>query len=267
MASATCDIGLIGLAVMGQNLIMNMNDHGYTVVAYNRTVAKVDEFLANEAKGTNVIGAHSIPEMVSLLKRPRRVMMLVKAGAPVDEFIEQLLPHLEPGDIIATGTPAGVAAMHKPPAWLKPGTSVRVSVEGLGYLTNPVIEALRTKRSSLQTDYQQKLETYKPSYPAMVELNNQIAEIDRAELAESDDAAGRLAVFEIGFNILRLEIRAIRIRPAGPGSAGQIGLDDVSGGRHDLPIHSGKRHPVARLQRAAAELGVARHRAGHEHDR
>ena len=100
---AKADIALIGLAVMGQNLILNMNDHGFTVVAYNRTVAKVDEFLAKEAKGTNVIGAHSIEEMVALLKRPRRVMMLVKAGAPVDEFIEQLLPHLEPGDIIIDG--------------------------------------------------------------------------------------------------------------------------------------------------------------------
>ncbi|MBI3879265.1 MAG: decarboxylating NADP(+)-dependent phosphogluconate dehydrogenase [Verrucomicrobia bacterium] len=97
------DIALIGLAVMGQNLILNMNDHGFTVVAYNRTVEKVDHFLANEAKGTKVIGAHSIEEMVKLLKRPRRVMMLVKAGKAVDEFIEQLLPHLEPGDIIIDG--------------------------------------------------------------------------------------------------------------------------------------------------------------------
>src|SRR5213594_4877769 len=97
------DIALIGLAVMGQNLILNMNDHGYTVVAFNRTVAKVDEFVAKEAKGTNVLGAHSIEEMIGLLKKPRRVMLMVKAGKPVDEFIEQLLPHLEPGDIIIDG--------------------------------------------------------------------------------------------------------------------------------------------------------------------
>ncbi len=89
----TADIAVIGLAVMGQNLIMNMNDHGFTVVAYNRTTAKVDEFIANEAKGTKVIGAHSIEEMVKHLKRPRRVMLMVKAGKPVDEFIEHLLPH------------------------------------------------------------------------------------------------------------------------------------------------------------------------------
>ncbi len=97
------DIALIGLAVMGQNLILNMNDHGFTVVAYNRTVEKVDHFLANEAKGTKVLGAHSIPEMIAQLKKPRRVMMLVKAGKPVDEFIDQLLPHLEAGDIIIDG--------------------------------------------------------------------------------------------------------------------------------------------------------------------
>src|SRR6185369_11849452 len=97
------DIALIGLAVMGQNLIMNMNDHGFTVAAFNRTVAKVDEFLAHEAKGSKVIGAHSIEEMVKLLKRPRRIMLMVKAGKAVDEFIEHLLPHLEPGDIIIDG--------------------------------------------------------------------------------------------------------------------------------------------------------------------
>ena len=97
------DIALIGLAVMGQNLILNMNDHGYTVVAYNRTVSKVDEFIQNEAKGTKVIGAHSIEEMVGLLKRPRRIMLMVKAGKAVDEFIEQIVPHLEPGDIIIDG--------------------------------------------------------------------------------------------------------------------------------------------------------------------
>src|SRR4051812_39347722 len=97
------DIALIGLAVMGQNLILNMNDHGFTVVAYNRTVAKVDEFLAHEAKGTKIIGAHSIEEMVKKLKRPRRVMMLVKAGQPVDDFIAQVAPHLEKGDIIIDG--------------------------------------------------------------------------------------------------------------------------------------------------------------------
>jgi 6-phosphogluconate dehydrogenase len=97
------DIGLIGLAVMGQNLVLNMNDHGYTVVVYNRTTSKVDDFLAHEAKGTKVQGAHSIQELVAKLKRPRRIMMLVKAGQPVDDFIAQIVPHLEPGDIIIDG--------------------------------------------------------------------------------------------------------------------------------------------------------------------
>jgi 6-phosphogluconate dehydrogenase len=99
----TADIALIGLAVMGQNIVLNMNDHGYVVAVYNRTVSKVDEFLANEAKGTKVVGAHSLEELVGLLKKPRRVMMLVKAGAPVDEFIDLLVPLLEKGDIIIDG--------------------------------------------------------------------------------------------------------------------------------------------------------------------
>ena len=97
------DIAVIGLAVMGQNLILNMNDHGLTVAAFNRTTSKVDDFLAREAKGTKVIGAHSIEEAVGLLKSPRRVMLMVKAGEAVDDTIEQLLPHLEAGDIIIDG--------------------------------------------------------------------------------------------------------------------------------------------------------------------
>ncbi|EPQ30491.1 uncharacterized protein PFL1_02017 [Pseudozyma flocculosa PF-1] len=100
---AVADIGLIGLAVMGQNLILNMNDKGYTVCAYNRTTSKVDDFLNNEAKGTNVVGAHSVEEFVAKLKRPRKMIILVKAGAAVDAFIEQLVPHLEKGDIIIDG--------------------------------------------------------------------------------------------------------------------------------------------------------------------
>ena len=100
----TADIALIGLAVMGQNLILNMNDHGYTVVAFNRTVSKVDEFLNDAAKGRKtIVGAHSIEELVALLKRPRKIMLMVKAGKPVDDFIDQLLPHLEPGDLIIDG--------------------------------------------------------------------------------------------------------------------------------------------------------------------
>ncbi|VDC01868.1 unnamed protein product [Peniophora sp. CBMAI 1063] len=103
MAAPTGDIGLIGLAVMGQNLILNMNDKGFNVVAYNRTTSKVDAFLANEAKGTNIQGAHSIEELVAKLKRPRKIILLVKAGSAVDAFIEQLTPHLEKGDIIIDG--------------------------------------------------------------------------------------------------------------------------------------------------------------------
>ncbi|KAJ1642023.1 phosphogluconate dehydrogenase (decarboxylating) gnd1, partial [Dispira simplex] len=75
-SEAVADIGLIGLAVMGQNLILNMNDHGFVVCVFNRTVSKVDHFLENEAKGTNIVGAHSVEELCRKLKRPRKVMLL-----------------------------------------------------------------------------------------------------------------------------------------------------------------------------------------------
>lgn len=103
MAEPVADIALIGLAVMGQNIILNMNDHGFVVCAYNRTTSKVDDFLNNEAKGTKIVGAHSMQEMVQKLKKPRRVMMLVKAGSAVDAFIDQLVPLLDKGDIIIDG--------------------------------------------------------------------------------------------------------------------------------------------------------------------
>src|SRR5277367_3297576 len=103
MPTDIADIGLIGLAVMGQNLVLNMNDHGYTVAVFNRTVSKVDDFINNEAKGTKVVGAHSIEEFVGLLKRPRRVMLMVKAGDTVDQMIDHVLPFLEKGDVIIDG--------------------------------------------------------------------------------------------------------------------------------------------------------------------
>ena len=100
---AKADIGLIGLAVMGENLILNMESKGFTVACFNRTVAKVDKFIEGRAAGKNIIGCHSIEELVANLERPRKVMMLVKAGDAVDAFIEKVLPHLEDGDIIIDG--------------------------------------------------------------------------------------------------------------------------------------------------------------------
>ena len=103
MENESCDIGLIGLAVMGQNLVLNMNDCGFRVAVFNRTVSKVDDFIKDEAKGTKVVGARSIEELVKALKRPRRVMLMVKAGGTVDEMIDQITPHLEKGDILIDG--------------------------------------------------------------------------------------------------------------------------------------------------------------------
>ena len=97
------DIGLIGIAVMGENLVMNMESHGFTVAVYNRTTSKVDDFVNGRAKGKNIIGTHSMQELADALEKPRKVMMMVKAGAAVDATIEQLLQVLEPGDIIIDG--------------------------------------------------------------------------------------------------------------------------------------------------------------------
>ena len=92
-----CDIGLIGLAVMGENLALNIESRGYRVAVFNRTTSKVDEFIAGRAKGKNFVGCHSLEELVGNLAAPRKVMLMVKAGPAVDEFIEQLIPLLSPG--------------------------------------------------------------------------------------------------------------------------------------------------------------------------
>ena len=97
------DIGVIGLAVMGENLILNMESKGFTVACFNRTVSKVDDFIEGRAKGKNIIGTHSIEELCDRLASPRKVMLMIKAGQPVDDFIELVLPHLDRGDIIIDG--------------------------------------------------------------------------------------------------------------------------------------------------------------------
>lgn len=97
------DIAVVGLAVMGQNLILNMADHGFEVVAYNRTTSKVDEFLQSSAKNKSIIGSYSVEDMIAKLKSPRIVMLMVKAGDVVDHFIDQIIPHLTEGDVIIDG--------------------------------------------------------------------------------------------------------------------------------------------------------------------
>ncbi len=100
---ANADIGLIGLAVMGENLILNMESKGITCACFNRTVSKVDDFVNGRAAGKNIIGCHSVEELAASLKKPRKIMLMVKAGPPVDAFIDKLLPHLDDGDIIIDG--------------------------------------------------------------------------------------------------------------------------------------------------------------------
>ena len=100
---ADYDIGLIGLAVMGQNLVLNMSDHGFKVAVYNRTTATMEEFINGPAKDRAIQGAQTLEELIALLKKPRRVMLMVKAGSPVDHTIEALLPLLETGDVVIDG--------------------------------------------------------------------------------------------------------------------------------------------------------------------
>ena len=98
-----CDFGLIGLAVMGENLVLNIESRGYSVAVFNRTAEKVDRFINGRAQGKNIVGCPSIEELIQSLERPRKAMLLVKAGAAVDALIEMLIPHLEEGDIIIDG--------------------------------------------------------------------------------------------------------------------------------------------------------------------
>jgi 6-phosphogluconate dehydrogenase len=102
-AKKKCDIGLIGLAVMGENLVLNMESHGFRVAVFNRTTSKVDDFMDGRAKGKNIVGCHSVEELVAKLECPRKVFLLVKAGAAVDALIDTIILHLEPGDIIIDG--------------------------------------------------------------------------------------------------------------------------------------------------------------------
>ena len=97
------EIGLIGLAVMGENLVMNMESKGFTIAVYNRSTEKVDNFINGRAKGKKIIGCRSVEELVQALKKPRKVMMMIRAGQAVDDMIGQLLPLLEPGDVIIDG--------------------------------------------------------------------------------------------------------------------------------------------------------------------
>ena len=103
MSTEFADVGLIGLAVMGENLALNMESRGFRVAVFNRTTARVDEFMQGRAKGKRFIGTHDLKEFVRSLQKPRKIVMLVKAGAPVDQLIDQLLPLLEPGDILIDG--------------------------------------------------------------------------------------------------------------------------------------------------------------------
>src|SRR6516225_1151267 len=101
--TATADLGLIGLAVMGENLVLNMESHGYTVAVFNRTTSKVDEFVGGRGQGKKLVGCHNVKDLVASLKRPRKIMIMVKAGSAVDAVTDEVAPLLDPGDILIDG--------------------------------------------------------------------------------------------------------------------------------------------------------------------
>ena len=156
------NLGLIGLAVMGQNLILNMNDHGFKVVAYNRTVSKVDEFLKGAAQGTDVIGAYSLQDLVDKLEKPRKIMLMVKAGSVVDDFIEQLLPLLDKGDIIIDGGNANYPDTNRRPRYL---SEKGILFVGMGVSGGE--EGARHGPSIMPGGYERAWEAVKPIFQAI----------------------------------------------------------------------------------------------------
>lgn len=134
--TGTADIGVIGLAVMGQNLILNMNDHGHSVVAYNRTTSKTNDFLEGSAKDTRITAAHSLQQLVDGLSSPRKIMLMVRAGQAIDDTIEQLLPLLDAGDVLIDGGNSNFEDTQRRAAYLKEhkmlyiGTGVSGGEEG-----------------------------------------------------------------------------------------------------------------------------------------
>jgi 6-phosphogluconate dehydrogenase len=130
------DIGLVGLAVMGENLVLNMESKGFTVAVFNRTVSRVDEFVSGRGKGKNIIPARSLEELVGSLERPRKIMIMVKAGQPVDDFIEQVIPFLDKGDVLIDGGNSHFPDSNRRTAWIESkgllyiGTGVSGGEEG-----------------------------------------------------------------------------------------------------------------------------------------
>ena len=128
-----CDFGLIGLAVMGENLALNIESRGFSVAVNNRTTSKVDALLAGRGKGKRFVGCHSVAELVAALARPRKVMLMVKAGPAVDALIDELLPLLEPGDVILALNRAPLERADDLPGYLEEaGRWVRLDVQRRG---------------------------------------------------------------------------------------------------------------------------------------
>ena len=133
------DFGLIGLAVMGQNLALNIARNGFPITVYNRSFDKTEATLARLGQGERMVAARTPQEVAASLVRPRKLLLLVKAGQPVDDTIATFLPVLEAGDLILTGTPAGVGVFRDPQRLLQPGDEITIEIDSVGSITNPVV--------------------------------------------------------------------------------------------------------------------------------
>ena len=133
MSTNQCDIGLIGLAVMGENLVLNMESKGFSVAVFNRTIEVTEKFAATRGKEKNIKPTRTVEELVASLKKPRKVMMMIKAGKPVDQVLAQLRPLLEPGDIVIDGGNTHFEETRRRQAELQPlGLSFVTAAPGAG---------------------------------------------------------------------------------------------------------------------------------------
>ena len=231
--SGDCDFGLIGLAVMGENLALNVESRGYKVAVYNRTTEKVDDLISGRAAGKNFVGTHSIEEFVKSVKRPRKLMMLVKAGPAVDALIEQLIPLCEPGDIIIDGGNTHYADTERRTKWVEDAGLLFVGVEPhepRHHRRVPVVEAV-----VVGLIHAQHVDDHVHRQPGAEGVD----EVDRSGVGERVDEGPGVAV----------DRRVVRLEPA----TDELGGHDLAPHNVVVAVHVEHRRPEHHAQGGAVE--------------